>query len=94
MPLWKIQWQNMLQNWQICRHNSNDIITVSVESFPLQIPEVDDTNRINRALASFNGKSGKLLLPRPLYVISSDINVTIDNLIIEGNGFSTMLKVR
>lgn len=49
---------------------ANEIDWISVENFPLQSPETDDTARINRAIASIS--SGDVLVPKGVYNISGN----------------------
>lgn len=45
-------------------------IIISIEEFPRQIPEVDDTGRFQRALDSLEGKGGLIFAEAKEYVIS------------------------
>jgi hypothetical protein len=67
-----------------------DIVT-NLENFPIQVPEVDDSARIQRAHDSMNGKAGILFLPKTNYTVNSPVNITNSSITIQGNGFNTVI---
>lgn len=69
-----------------------EIGVVSIEQFPIQAPETDDTGRIKRMLDNVGGKTNKIVFPKNTYYVSgSSIAVSLSNVIFEGN-LSTITK--
>lgn len=67
-------------------------IATDVENFKIQVPEADDTQRIQRAIdaAETNG-SGVVLLPSKTYIVSSTISLRSNVSLLGQNG--TIVKV-
>jgi hypothetical protein len=66
--------------------------SISLEEFPIIVPEADDTERIKRLLANVAGRFNKIIFPKSTYQVSGNsIVVGLSDIIFEGNG-STIIK--
>lgn len=76
-------------------HEKIDLLNnavINADSFPIKIPEADDTARVQRALNYFETKGGTLVFPKKDYIINDELLVNYSCKIVMDKGGSFKVK--